>query len=168
MAANDYYNHASQGKSGRAHNYNAPLPPLPTSSPSYPTAKQSQSPTSPFDDSTYPSYPQRSQTSFASDSAYYGARQGGRVEESSTFADDRPLRPQTQKKPSDDWVPHSQQQYRLDDVGDAAERGKGGKGSRSRGKRRRGFFTGQIPWVVYILTVVQVGVFIGEIVKNGR
>ena len=115
----------------------------------------------------YPSsHPQRSQTSFASDSAYYGAGQGGRVPEPGAYADDTPLRPHPRKKDSEDWMAQNQQHYRLDHVGDAAERGKGGKGGRGRKTRRSGFFSGKIPWVVYVLSVVQIGVFIGEIVKN--
>lgn len=35
-------------------------------------------------------------------------------------------------------------------------------------RRKHGFFGGKIPWVVYIFTLIQVGVFIGELVKNGR
>ena len=34
--------------------------------------------------------------------------------------------------------------------------------------RRKGFFNGKIPWVVYTVTTIQVAVFIVEIVKNGE
>jgi len=38
---------------------------------------------------------------------------------------------------------------------------------RSRKKRKRkGLFSGRIPWFVYFLTLVQITVFIVEIVKN--
>ena len=32
--------------------------------------------------------------------------------------------------------------------------------------KRNGFFTGRIPWVVFIMTLIQIAVFIAEIVKN--
>ena len=41
------------------------------------------------------------------------------------------------------------------------------KSSRSR-KRKQGWFSGKITWVVYVVTLVQLGVFIGEIVENGE
>ena len=34
-------------------------------------------------------------------------------------------------------------------------------------KKKKGFFKGKVTWVVYILTTVQVGVFIGELINNG-
>ena len=40
--------------------------------------------------------------------------------------------------------------------------------ARYRGEpKKKGWFSGRVTWVVYILTVVQVGVFVGEIIKNG-
>ena len=33
-------------------------------------------------------------------------------------------------------------------------------------EKRNGFFTGRIPWVVFITTLIQIAVFIAEIVKN--
>lgn len=35
-----------------------------------------------------------------------------------------------------------------------------------RSKKKRGFFSGRVPWFVYIFTLIQVSVFIGEIIKN--
>lgn len=170
MAANDYYTHSSSGHEGRRYDYDAPLPPLPSSSPLYPTSKPTDSgnslPPSPLESSAYPPYPQHSQTSFGSDSGYYGAGQGDRVQDPSVYAEDRPLRPHPRKKDSEEWAGQNQQQYRLDDVGEAVEPGKRRKGSRGGRKRSTGFFSGRIPWVVYILTLVQTGVFIGELVKN--
>ncbi|KIW99970.1 uncharacterized protein Z518_10898 [Rhinocladiella mackenziei CBS 650.93] len=37
---------------------------------------------------------------------------------------------------------------------------------RSNGKKKKGFFSGKIPWVVYTLSLVQITVFIVEIIKN--
>lgn len=36
-----------------------------------------------------------------------------------------------------------------------------------RKKKKKGWFSGRVTWVVYILTTVQIGVFIGELIKNG-
>ena len=39
----------------------------------------------------------------------------------------------------------------------------------ARRRRKRGFFGAEkIPWVVYTLTLIQVCVFIAELVKNGE
>lgn len=35
-----------------------------------------------------------------------------------------------------------------------------------RSKRKRGFFSGRVPWFVYLFTLIQISVFIGEIIKN--
>ena len=38
----------------------------------------------------------------------------------------------------------------------------------STGRRRDGWFNGQITWVVYTMTVIQLAVFIAELAKNGK
>ncbi|KAI9873641.1 MAG: hypothetical protein M1830_010766 [Pleopsidium flavum] len=172
MATDDYYNPSSTGRSGRSHDYNAPLPPLPSSSPFYSTQMPTHIATSiapvssPFENPAYPPYAQRSQTSFGSDSAYHGAGQGGRAQDSGPYADDIPLRPHPQKTSSEEWTAQNQQRYGSDDTQGLSELGKGGKGTRGRKKRRNGFFSGKIPWVVYVLTLVQTSVFIAELVRN--
>ena len=37
----------------------------------------------------------------------------------------------------------------------------------ARKKKKKGWFSGRVTWVVYILTTVQIGVFVGELIKNG-
>lgn len=37
---------------------------------------------------------------------------------------------------------------------------------RPAAKKKKGFFSGKIPWVVYTVTVVQIAVFVAEIIKN--
>lgn len=37
-----------------------------------------------------------------------------------------------------------------------------------RRSRKKGWFSGRVTWVVYILTTVQIGVFVGELVQNGE
>ncbi|KAH7068076.1 rhomboid family-domain-containing protein [Paraphoma chrysanthemicola] len=39
--------------------------------------------------------------------------------------------------------------------------------ARKRSKKKKGWFSGRVTWVVYILTTVQIGVFVGELIKNG-
>jgi hypothetical protein len=39
--------------------------------------------------------------------------------------------------------------------------------SSRRRKKRQGWFSGKITWVVFVTTLVQIGVFIGEIASNG-
>ena len=165
MAANDYYNQPSSGQYGRPLNYDAPLPPLPTSSPLYSSQKPSFPP-SPYESPDSASRPHRSQTSFGSDSAYYGAGRGGRVQEPTAYADNIPLRSHAQNNRSDEWTGQTQQPYSPDEAERPSDSGRGGRRSRSKAKRRKGFFSGKIPWVVYILTLAQITVFIAELVKN--
>ena len=55
----------------------------------------------------------------------------------------------------------SQTQYNADPerLGQGAEK--------RRQQKKKGWFSGRVSWVVYILTIVQVGVFVGELIKNG-
>ncbi|OSS52010.1 hypothetical protein B5807_03278 [Epicoccum nigrum] len=41
------------------------------------------------------------------------------------------------------------------------------KRRRKHKKKKEGWFSGRITWVVYTLTIVQIGVFVGELIKNG-
>lgn len=38
---------------------------------------------------------------------------------------------------------------------------------RSKKNKKKGLFSGRVTWVVYLLTTVQFGVFVGELIKNG-
>jgi hypothetical protein len=173
MSANDYYNpnpHQEQPQP-----YYRPYNPPPLSQlPSYhseasshqhaqrPTDASSVSPfDAPFDDHVYP---MDSQTSLEAGSTYYGQGGGGRPAAGSinSFRDDIPLRdhPGMQMKDHDtaDHVydapaapPHMMEEARPNR--------KSGLGYFKSGKK--------IAWICYIMTTIQVGVFIGEIVKNG-
>jgi hypothetical protein len=119
----------------------------------------------PFDDHVYPmgrpNEPQYdSQSSLGADSRYYG--QGGRLEQSNpSFQDDIPLR--------DHPAVPAKDNNSTDHVYDAPAPALMEEGRRNRfsglGMLRKP--KGRIPWLVYILTTVQVAVFIAEIVKNG-
>ncbi|EOD46789.1 putative rhomboid family membrane protein [Neofusicoccum parvum UCRNP2] len=190
MAANDYYDsfHPSRRQ-------DAPLPPVPAGSASpvpsmpsphptrphidtqnlgqygnsYPSAHSHPSAhthhtghspvNSPFTDNAYPAYPQNSHipanpygpTHADDDTAYHGA--GAAI-------------PLHSKQPSPS-------RYNADPEGNAplvaGPDGNGMRRERSRRhKKKDGWFTGKIPWVVYTLTIVQIAVFIGEIIKNGK
>jgi len=146
MAANDYYN-------------------------SYRPEPSPQGRYSPFDDGYHhpasdkplPSSPydhRHSQNSFISDNPYDpvgGGHHGGEQ-----YAEDIPLKPNAQQPPQvqePNWM-HQNTQYSpevpLSPRADA------------RGRRRRqGFFKRKIAWVTYLLTVIDIGVFIGELIRNG-
>ena len=105
-------------------------------------------------------------TSFFQDSerSFYGAGRGGRINDSGHFFDSIPLRPQPETS-------SSQEDFLRDHLPDG-DKSLPSPISQRRRKRRRepekkkGFFAGKVPWVVYMLTLVQITVFIVEIVKN--
>ena len=171
MAANDYYNaplpdHPNQHSSAGGR---LPPAPLPVSSysaynPQY-AAHTTDSPISPNYDpkSSLYHHPGR-QTSDDSDSRFYGAGGGGRGNGSGHFADDIPLQPHSQNPQLENSSLHGKQPS-MDDGALP------GPANRSRRKKRRepekkGWFKGKIPWVVYIFTLIQIAVFIAEIVRN--
>jgi len=167
MAANEYYHpQPTRPNDHLSFNMNAPLPPVPSTSPS-PSRQHTVSPiSSPFDDHSYPD-PHVSQQSLYSDGHYNGAGSGGRGDNQSPFADDIALKdrsPNNGDHRAWDQTYHpgledNQQLQPLD--GDGL-----GKG---RKRRLRGFpfnSSGRVPWVVYFFTLVQVTVFIAEIIKN--
>ncbi|KAK4504847.1 hypothetical protein PRZ48_002810 [Zasmidium cellare] len=148
MAANDYYNTQYTNHPSPYHDYSdrhdAPLPPLPSHSP--------------FDDGAHPYSHQTPSQS------YSGAN--GRVHDDADPFDDGNAIPLNGRKPKHDSthtispiLPHEQ-----DDpfVRDADPRRK-----RRRPVSKDGWFKGKITWVVYVLTFVQLVVFIAEIIKNG-
>ncbi|RFU30703.1 hypothetical protein B7463_g5596, partial [Scytalidium lignicola] len=166
MAANDYYNPQSS-QPEPYHQYHNDY--SQQSLPSYRSELPSQVPPrsspfeAPFDDHVYPLG--GSQSSFGQDSRYYGQGGDGRPQNSMSSTDAIPLRDQVPPKDNDvtDHVydaaeapPYLQdtRRNRLSGMG-----GRGGIGGMFKKK-------GRIPWVVYTFTLVQVAVFIAEIVKN--
>ena len=191
MAANDYYNtggppqQTTTNSQSQYQTYNPDPAPAYQSKP--PSLHPNQRPVAtgpspvspiqpgaspfeaPFDDHVYPMgghdpYRQDSQNTLASDSRYYG-QQGGRQDSQNTFSDNLPLRdyPQPPAKNNDNDNDH------VYDAPAAAP-----PHSLEDGRKRRSGLGGflkspkkKIPWVVYILTLIQSIVFIVEIVKNG-
>jgi hypothetical protein len=181
MAANDYFNPSSrlQQQSSPPY-YQSYNPSAPSIAPSYHTNPPSRTPSArpyeiaspvspfeaPFDDHVYPIgrpgvHQFDSQSSLGADSRYYGQGGGGRLEQSNSFQDDIPLRDHPGVPPKDD--------NSTDHVYDAPAPAQLEEGRRNRfsglGMLKKP--KGRIPWLVYILTTVQVAVFIAEIVKNG-
>ncbi|QDS76185.1 hypothetical protein FKW77_008116 [Venturia effusa] len=188
MASHDYYSQFDPRHNDTYHNrIDAPLPPVPaspTSRPSKPALNTSNiSPvTSPFEDQTYPSYPQASLPNVSQqhladpDSPhYYGRPEDGASTYSynDPFTDGNAIPLQTQSKQSakqmgNFGVTSSPTQAEMGYERDpkAARRRPSG---RSRGKKKKeGLFTGRITWAVFVLTGVQLVMFIVEIVRNAQ
>lgn len=132
---------------------------------------------SPFTDNAYPAYPQNSHippnpygpVHGDDDTSYHGPGAYGqqRPLNSDPFVDNNAI-PLHAQNPKNDASPS---RYNADPEGHSPLVG-GPDGMRRshsrRHKKKNGWFTGKIPWVVYTLTVFQIGVFVGEIIKNGK
>ncbi|RMY46719.1 hypothetical protein D0865_09119 [Hortaea werneckii] len=155
MAAHDYYRQNSyytnpQDDYARfGYRTDAPLPPLPSSA-------QSQSP---FNDTTYPyKYPTPSQS--------HAGSQGRIHDDADPFEDENAI-PMSGRRPKHDSsatiqpiLPHQQEDPFVRDADPHKRR------RRRRDKEKSGWFSGKITWVVYILSAVELVVFIAEIIKN--
>jgi hypothetical protein len=177
MAANDYYNtsYSASGALPPPHpptHSESPLPPVPGSH----SQQQGISPvTSPFDDANrydYPSTTHLAHANTTSSSAYGDTSYHGADAHSSHGYNNRYDPPANHQ--SDPFGDHSaiplQNQGKMGEGAPSAavygadpERRYPGEKSR----KKKGWFSGRVTWVVYILTAVQVGVFVGEIIKNG-
>jgi hypothetical protein len=167
MASNDYYNSFTPRPAHTGPD--APLPPLPPNQ-----STQSISPvTSPFDDDRRYDYPSSSHQNLAqhqapmgySDTSYHppANQQYQDTYHSSShngdpFADQNAIPLQ-----SHDKMDASPTRYQADPEGRLYVQGPG-RGGRNK---KKGWFSGRITWVVYILTLVQCGVFVGELIRNG-
>ena len=155
MAANDYYNPAPS-----RHGADASLPPLPPSelSPSIYKTISYRSGVSDNEVSLIsPTYPDSNYIEPRPNMYKHESQQSAVPE--SLYSDQIPLRPR----------PHPISRE-LPDMGTYADDGlrssdDSGRG-RKQGWRKKGFFAGKVPWVVYTLTLLQVIVFIVELVKN--
>jgi hypothetical protein len=119
----------------------------------------------PFQDHVYPSSSVRhqSENSLGQDSQYYGPVGGGRAQDSrNSFRDDIPLRDQTPGKAGNDHVYDAPANDHVYDAEPGRKRQSGRQGPMGFLKNPR-----KIAWVTYILTLIQVSVFIAEIAKNG-
>ena len=183
MASNEYYNqkplpdpvyppagYAGGGQSTPSaySTYSAPPPSYASQPPSHGKHKPSPFET-PFDDHVYPANthqtPSSSQYQLSQQDSDYQrlSRVPSEDVAYNNHTDDIPLEPQGADRNG------NKDAEMQDHVYDAPQRKK------SRKRRVRlgelgmlGANSKRIPWVVYIFTVIQVAVFIGEIVKNGE
>ena len=87
-----------------------------------------------------------------------------RNNDSGRFADNIPLRPQHEQIPSAEVLP----QEADPDLNKSLPNPVSQRRKKRREPEKTGFFRGRVPWVVYIFTLVQLTVFIVEMVKNGE
>ncbi|KAJ5433443.1 rhomboid protein [Penicillium daleae] len=162
MAANEYY-HANipnpPSYEQVAGGHTGQPPHLNTNTPGY--GFQSHSPVSQIshhDDPSAPYHNRQSQQSLQSDAGAYPA--AGRVADGDHYAENIPLKAQTQFGNNPEWM-HQQTQYPPPSPGALENR-------RRRGdQNRKGFFRKKPAWVTWTLTLAQVIVFIVELVKMG-
>ncbi|KAF7195622.1 putative rhomboid protein [Pseudocercospora fuligena] len=152
MAANDYYNtNPAHHHASPYHDYpdrnDAPLPPVPQHSP--------------FDDGSH-AYSHQTPAQ-----SYSGSN--GRIRDDADPFDDNQAIPLNGRKPKHDSthtvspiLPHEQDDPFVRDVDPRRKR----KRDRGTPDREQGWFKGKITWVVYVLTIVQLIVFIAEIIRN--
>lgn len=179
MAANDYYNSHSNPYGGNSygydepHHYNEPIPPpAPPSSTKPPQISTDVSPISTT--SKYygrQNYSGGHQTLGSTDNGYYMGGAGAASHENDQYADNIPLKSKYQKQQgSDEFLGQNTQyqnaQYQNSQYPPSPEAQRP-LPLQDRPRGRKGWFSGKIPWVVYVVTVVQIAVFIAEIVKNG-
>lgn len=147
MAANDYYNTNANSYPHANPYHDTPLPPLP--------------PQSPFDDrASRPSYHQ------APAQSYSGA--SGRIHDDADPFDDGHAIPLNGRKPKHDSthtvspiLPHEQDDPFVRDADPRKQR-------RRQDPVKQGCFKGKITWVCFVLTFVQLVVFVAEIIRNGK
>ena len=150
MAANEYYNGSQR------HDRPPQPPPL-----NKPPGLDVPSP--------YPAYggpydPRTSQYTLGSEQDYSSTGVGVRPHDADQYAEDIPLKANAAHNGRQDYdydthYPPSPENQRIPLGGPA--------NYSSRSKARR-FFKGKIPWAVYVITAVQIAVFIAEIARNGR
>ena len=125
---------------------NAPLPPVPRTYSSSPYSSQTHLP-QPYS----PSYQSTS----------------GRFKDDDPYEDENsiPMSGRKKHESAASIAPILPQQEQDDPfVRDADPR----RERRSRDRRKDGWFSGKITWVVFTLTVVQLAVFLAELIKNGK
>lgn len=175
MAANDYYNSQfSRPQPQPYYNYSQETdisaPPYTSQTPLYLSRSRQAEPSpvspfeAPFDDHVYPARPQDSQYSFDQDSTYYSQGGGGRHKQGSISSsrDDILLREHPKHTGETDHVYEAPMPQISKNLRDPMEPAKSRLAFGIFKRDRR------IPWVVYILTIIQFSVFIAEIVKNGK
>ena len=165
MAANEYYNPSAQT---HATNHQLHEP-----SPASPLSASAKPPTSLYTDypppnrASYINSPYSNTASIDSpydnphhsrDSYYSHHVAGGQLHDDRQYADNIPLKsPQPRPYSQDDPARQSTQYPPSPEPQQP---------SKPRCRKKQGWFSGKITWVVYVATLVQIGVFLGEIIEN--
>lgn len=159
MAANDYYNPSGQQRP--QHRSDAPLPPIPDYELPHRLGQNNSSSSpfaTPFDDPTYQPY--------GHPGSEHPYTSGGvtRPYAPSPYSEDIPLRNHPSKQSQDplSYNPHHSGHETAYVVRPDGQQGS----SHGRRRKRKGFFSGRVTWVVYFFTLVQIVVFIAEIARN--
>ncbi|KAK3616080.1 hypothetical protein LTR56_022432 [Elasticomyces elasticus] len=152
MAANDYYDATYQKQtpyhdpldSGR---HESPLPPLPASAP--------------YQEHAYPYQHQAPAQTYSGYSGYSGRSH----DDPDPYEDENAVPMNTRRKHDssttiDPILPHQMEDPFVRDADPRKKR-------RRKSTSQQGWFKGRITWVVYVLSVVEICVFIAELVKNG-
>lgn len=166
MAANDYYGDfrpqpsQSQPPSYHHDDYNNKSPAESSHQLHAFPSTTSQTPYSSGPDN-YGHHAQYSQNSFIDDSPFVG----GRNHPADQYGEDIPLKPNAQppQPPDSHWM-NDNTNY---DAGMPMDPVMGSR-KRRRRTQRWGFFGKRTPWVTWLLTVVDIGVFIGELIYSGK
>jgi hypothetical protein len=93
--------------------------------------------------------------------SYHSGVNGGSLQDERQYADNIPLKSPHPRPYSEDNLVGQNTQYPPSPESQQPPK------SNHRRKKKQGWFTGKITWVVFLATLVQLGVFIAEIVKNG-
>lgn len=187
MAAADYYGQYNPydqlGRNDTIRREDAPLPPIPTTSPRPPKPHvdtQVSPIQSPFDDDHYPSYPKPSQP-FAADTSYHNTPSpSSQKPYSDPFADKHSQKPYSDPFADPHAIPMKSQKPGLYDINGDPVQGmhdaenqfkRQDSDPRRRGRRRepRGpWWKQKIAWFVWLITTIQIIIFVVEIIRNGQ
>lgn len=158
MATNDYYHHQHippppHFEHTASAQTDRPLPPVPVYGYASPSTYSHNDPSTPY-------HHRESQQSFQSESGAYPAA-AGRVTDGDQYAENIPLKAHAQFANNPDWT-HQQTQYPPPSPGAVEDR------QPREYKKKRRFFRKKPAWVTYLLTTIQIIVFIVELVKSGE
>lgn len=110
-----------------------------------------------------PSYESTDRTPYKQPQSGYAESENGSTHTMDQYADNIPLRPSKQtplrtgRRAESTKYPPSTESQQDQDIGLVPS---------PPPQTKKGWLSGKVCWVVYIITTVQIGVFIGEIVKN--
>lgn len=189
MAVNDYYQSSNPNTQNHEHTSyhepgsaiggtehgrtNASLPPTPANhlqssynKPVVDTSYHAHPVSSPFDDNQYPTYPRPAQPDAGRQSPHYYGKPSspGYSSYHDPFNDSNAIPLQNQAKHDNQYGGMASP---TQGMGHAEQYGSQPPTRPSRRKKEQGWFKGKITWGCYILFLIQIAVFIAELVRNG-